>query len=623
MGSIRAASSRAVTLTFSIGHSVAFGERIYVIGSAKELGEWEVSSAVPLKWHAGDVWTASVHFSPPSPTAPTRLEYKFVVAAASGPEDGSGPPLWEPGHNHALDLAPGVSSAQLSHTWGDAASHDALPTSDSASALAGNSYDHTLAASFCSPPPTPAHVAKNSGQNDPVSLAAARLASSSETSHITAVFRVDIPVKHREDIVYVVGSVPSLASWNKAHSPRMRRVIHGDNAELSNHADGFYGHTSDAFDQWELTLSLPLDELHSTFEYKYLVREKGSSGERLWEPGPNRIASLPSDKPAMVWRDRWDRVRWEFSIFYPTKPGSIMHVTGDPLEIGGWFKPGPVAMQLGDMERIETDVEGRKWKLTVWLPRSVRRFSYRYMCYDSETKASLWEREPNREANMVIENGGEGEETEETEEKEEEEEDSKEKNGGVKKCSNLAVMNGGLAHESRRRGKLPVNTVCVLRDVNFVCGLLFDEVPPSTFIGPYPQTTDDIDTMAVRGVSAVLNLQTDEDFAHRGIQWSTLMSRYNEQNMSVVRFPIRDFDRDSLNLRINGAVHELDRLIQEGKKVYVHCTAGMGRAPAVVVAYLCWVHNYTLDDAVAHVKKYRAVAVPNVSVLRVALQQPY
>ena len=51
------------------------------------------------------------------------------------------------------------------------------------------------------------------------------------------------------------------------------------------------------------------------------------------------------------------------------------------------------------------------------------------------------------------------------------------------------------------------------------------------------------------------------------------------------------------------------------KAVYVHCTAGMGRAPACVLAYLCLFKKVDCwNDPTAvdlWVKKYRSVSVPN------------
>ena len=56
-----------------------------------------------------------------------------------------------------------------------------------------------------------------------------------------------------------------------------------------------------------------------------------------------------------------------------------------------------------------------------------------------------------------------------------------------------------------------------------------------------------------------------------------------------MRFQARDFDPDSLRSGLPKAVSSLEWAIAEGKgKVYVHCTAGLGRAPAVAIAYMFW-----------------------------------
>ncbi|CAN8067535.1 unnamed protein product [Agarophyton chilense] len=325
-------------------------------------------------------------------------------------------------------------------------------------------------------------------------------------------------------------------------------------------------------DVFELVMRLPHPRLSDSFEYKFFTRR--ADGGRRWEQGPNRVA-CPAEKPLpLVWDQRWDKVHILFSIYYPAPEEAIMHVTGDLPQIGAWFKPGPTPMQLGPLQMLETDVKGRKWILSVWLAPDVSSFSYRYILVNTNTKHELWEREPNRRALF-------------------------------------------------EPAKPLVNGERVLRDVNFVADLLFDEVPPNMFIGPYPQSAEDIEKMARAGVTAVFNVQTDEDFEHRAIQWPLLLEQYAQHDIKVVRHQIRDFDRDSLRARLKSATRALERLINDGKKVYIHCTAGMGRAPACAVAYLCWVKDMELDDAVAFVKKHRTVAVPNVPVLRDALKEPY
>ena len=50
----------------------------------------------------------------------------------------------------------------------------------------------------------------------------------------------------------------------------------------------------------------------------------------------------------------------------------------------------------------------------------------------------------------------------------------------------------------------------------------------------------------------------------------------------------RDFDPNSLRYELPKIVSVIDRSISEGSKVYVHCTAGLGRAPGAAIAYLYW-----------------------------------
>ncbi len=51
----------------------------------------------------------------------------------------------------------------------------------------------------------------------------------------------------------------------------------------------------------------------------------------------------------------------------------------------------------------------------------------------------------------------------------------------------------------------------------------------------------------------------------------------------------------------------LKRAVAQGRKVYVHCTAGVGRSPTCVAAYLISQSN-TFEQAYARVKTKRSVA---------------
>ncbi len=134
-----------------------------------------------------------------------------------------------------------------------------------------------------------------------------------------------------------------------------------------------------------------------------------------------------------------------------------------------------------------------------------------------------------------------------------------------------------------------------------------DEILPNLLVGACPRSVDDIDWLHRKyGVTAVLNLQTEEDFAYWGIDWPCLVEAYRRRRMEFRRVPVRDFDREHLRERLPECVRVLDHLIRAGHKVYVHCSAGMNRSPSSVIAYLHWCRGLSFDEALEHVLTRRA-----------------
>lgn len=73
---------------------------------------------------------------------------------------------------------------------------------------------------------------------------------------------------------------------------------------------------------------------------------------------------------------------------------------------------------------------------------------------------------------------------------------------------------------------------------------------------------------------------------------------------------------------MKGGADVLNKLINEdGRDVYVHCTAGMGRAPAVVLCYLCLHKDFEPDEADRYVKSWRKVSVPNMRAVKEVVSQ--
>ena len=146
----------------------------------------------------------------------------------------------------------------------------------------------------------------------------------------------------------------------------------------------------------------------------------------------------------------------------------------------------------------------------------------------------------------------------------------------------------------------------------------YDQILPQLFVGSRPRIVGDIDEL-VRdaGVTAVLNVQTDEDMSLYDTDWQKLEAHYRKTGIEVVRFPVRDFDPDDLREKLPTCVRALEELLEAGRTVYLHCTAGVNRSPTVAVAYIHKCRGWDLEKAVTFVMERRNCS-PEVDAIRLA-----
>lgn len=85
-----------------------------------------------------------------------------------------------------------------------------------------------------------------------------------------------------------------------------------------------------------------------------------------------------------------------------------------------------------------------------------------------------------------------------------------------------------------------------------------------------------------------------------------------------MRYAIRDNDPQSFIDQGRNAAANLDRLLSAGKLTYVHCTAGMGRAPSAVMTYLVLHKGLEVVDAYKYVVYHRTVATPSIDTIHSA-----
>ncbi|WOG96982.1 hypothetical protein DCAR_0416321 [Daucus carota subsp. sativus] len=130
-------------------------------------------------------------------------------------------------------------------------------------------------------------------------------------------------------------------------------------------------------------------------------------------------------------------------------------------------------------------------------------------------------------------------------------------------------------------------------------GMNYTLITENLIVGSQPQKAEDVDHLKnEENVAYILNLQQDKDFEYWGIDLQSVVNRCQKIGIRHMRRPARDFDGDSLRAGLPKAVSSLEWAISEGKgRVYVHCTAGLGRAPAVAIAYLFWFGDMDLNTA--------------------------
>jgi hypothetical protein len=141
--------------------------------------------------------------------------------------------------------------------------------------------------------------------------------------------------------------------------------------------------------------------------------------------------------------------------------------------------------------------------------------------------------------------------------------------------------------------------------------LNWGEVAPGILIGTCPMTPEDLRRIRQEtATEAVLSLQHQECLAYWGIDYARMRRTGAELGVRMERCPMRDFDVVDQRRHLPDAVSALAGLQARGCRTYVHCTAGLGRAPLTVLTYLILVAQLDPEAAIALIRAARPGAVP-------------
>ncbi len=104
--------------------------------------------------------------------------------------------------------------------------------------------------------------------------------------------------------------------------------------------------------------------------------------------------------------------------------------------------------------------------------------------------------------------------------------------------------------------------------------------------------------------------QSDDCLTALGVDLPAVRAAAAARGLLWTRVVVRDFDRLDQAAALPNMARALAALLALGRVPYVHCTAGINRAPLCVVGMLTFSRGWELDDAVAQLKAQRGQANP-------------
>ncbi|XP_074577385.1 phosphoglucan phosphatase DSP4, amyloplastic-like [Curcuma longa] len=129
-------------------------------------------------------------------------------------------------------------------------------------------------------------------------------------------------------------------------------------------------------------------------------------------------------------------------------------------------------------------------------------------------------------------------------------------------------------------------------------GMNYNFIYPNMIVGSCLQTPLDVDKLRKIGVRTIFCLQQNPDLEYFGVDIGAIREyAFKCGDIEHIRAEIRDFDAFDLRIRLPEVVSKLYKAIKRNHGVtYVHCTAGLGRAPSVMLAYMFWIEGYKLNE---------------------------
>jgi predicted protein tyrosine phosphatase len=158
----------------------------------------------------------------------------------------------------------------------------------------------------------------------------------------------------------------------------------------------------------------------------------------------------------------------------------------------------------------------------------------------------------------------------------------------------------------------PAGSPSPIADDPWRWSLNWSEVRSDLLIGSCPMALDDVERIiAATEATAILSLQSEACRSAFAIDYDTHRAYGEAAGVAMINAPMLDFDPPDQRRNLPAAVRALTALLAAGRRVYVHCTAGVNRSPLVVLGYLSFVETMEPGEALAFIRDARPEAQPS------------
>ncbi|KAM5583280.1 hypothetical protein ABKV19_003269 [Rosa sericea] len=104
-----AAPSKTVHVQFQLHKKCRFGDNFLLVGNEPIIGQWNPSSAIPLNWSDGNIWTVDLDIP-----IDRAIQFKFILKKSTGDL------LWQPGPDRILHTWDTNSTITIAEDWKNA-----------------------------------------------------------------------------------------------------------------------------------------------------------------------------------------------------------------------------------------------------------------------------------------------------------------------------------------------------------------------------------------------------------------------------------------------------------------------------------------------------------------------